>query len=279
MAARLEADPFLVDVVKKNISGVNLDSIQPDGPKGRFQIAKKRLRAVHCLLDKEDIVSNEQIKSLIGLILTSTEFRKEYKAILGIGEAAEGEVPLHLRFTSAVTGTFSRFGDWLRAKDPSEARKAYRDFFDHSPLSDHEYLNFLRRLKADQPAFSEVIDEIFVMAHQYIANALSHALKGQLPDRLQLDMNEREKQELSARCKRLAAEDEARSWGALKDQVIQDLGASNEQYARIWFYSFFCSRDICPKAQDRHRTSKEAWFHVLLGSSMSVPCDHALVCI
>ena len=279
MAARLEADPFLVEVVMKNLWGVNLDSIQPDGPKGHFQKVKRRLRSVHCVLDKGDAVSNEQIKSLIDLILPSKNFREEYKAILGIDEAAEGEVPLHLRFTSAVTGTFSRFGDWLRAKDPSEARKAYRDFFDHSPLSDHDYLNFLRRLKADQPVFAEVIDEIFVMAHQYIANALSTALKGQLPDRLQHDMNEREKRELSARCKRQAEEEEARSWEALKDQVIQDLGASNEQYARIWFYSFLSSRDICSKAQDRHRTSKEAWFQVRLGSFRSAPCDHALVCI
>ena len=268
-----------MDVVKKNISGVDLDSIRPGGQNGQFQRVKKRLRAVHCLLGKEDMVSNEQIKSLIGLILTSTEFREEYKAILGIGVAPEGEAPLHLRFTNAVTGTFSRFGDWLRARDPSEARKAYRDFFDQTPLSDRDYLNFLRRLKADQPAFAEVIDEIFVMAHQYIANALSNALKGQLPDRLQHDMNEREKQEWSAKCKRLAAEEEARSWEALKDQLIQDLEASNDQYARISFYSFLTSRDIYPKAQDRDRTSKEAWFHVLLRSSMSVPCDHALVCI
>ena len=241
-----------MEVVTKNISAVNLDSIQPDGPKGRFQRIKKRLRSVCCLLDKGDAVSNEQIKSLVGLILTSKDFREDYKAILGINEAAEGEVSLRLRFTSAVTGTLSRFGDWLLVRDPNEARKAYHDFFNLSPLSDHDYLNFLRRLKADQPIFAEVIDEIFVMAHQYISNALSNALKSQLPDRLQHDMNEREKRELSARCKRPAEEEEARSWGALKDQVIQDLGASNEQYARIWFYSFLSSLDICLKSQDRH---------------------------
>ena len=243
VAARLAADPSLVDVVTKDISRVNLDSIQPDGPNGRFQKVKRRLRSVHCLLDKGDGISNEQIKSLIGLILTSNNFREEYKAILGIGEPTEGEAPLHLRFTSAVTGTLSRFGDWLLIRDPKEAKKAYREFFDLSPLSDHDYLNFLRQLKADRPVFAEVIDEIFVMAHQYIANALSNALKGPLPSRLQHDMNDREKQDLTARCKRLEEEEEARSWGALKDQIIQDLGASNEQYAQIWFCSFLGSRD------------------------------------
>ena len=263
----------------KDISRVDLNSIQPGGPKGRFQKFKKRLRSVHCILDKGDGISNEQTKSLIGLILTSNNFRVEYKAILGIGEPAEGEVPLHLRFTSAVTGTLSRLGDWLLIRDPKEAKKAYDEFFDLSPLSDHDYLNFLRQLKADQPAFAEVIDAILLMAHQHIANALSNALKGPLPSRLQHDMNGREKQELVARCKRLEAEEEARSWEALKDQVIQDLGASHEQYARISFCSFLSSRNIYLKAQDRHRTSKERGCHILLRTSMSVPCDHALVYI
>ena len=243
-----------MDVVTKDISGVDLDSIRPGGQNGQFQRVKKRLRSVHCLLDKGDELSNEQITSLIGLILTSKEFRKEYKAILGIGEPTEGEVPL---FTRVFSGPVSRFGDWLLARDPSEALKAYHEFFDLSPLSDHDYLIFLRQLKADQPAFAEVIDEIFVMAHQYIANALSSALKGPLPSRLQHDMNDREKQELTARCKRLEEEEEAGSWGALKDQIIQELEASNEQYARISFCSFLSSRDIYLQAQDRHRTSKE----------------------
>jgi hypothetical protein len=132
---------------------------------------------------------------------------------------------------SRFTGGLSKFGDWLSFRDPNEARKAYQDFFNLSPLSDHDYLNFLRQLKADQPAFGEVIDQILVMAHEHIANVLSSALNGILPSRLQHDMNEREKLDLIARCKKQVEEEEARSWGALKDQVIQDLEASNEQYA------------------------------------------------
>ena len=256
----------------RTIEKVDLDSIQPGGPNGRFQKVKKRLRSVHCLLDKGDGFSDEQIKSLIGLILNSQNFREEYKAIIGIDEAAEGEVPLHSRFTRG----FSRLGDWILLRDPSQARKAYREFFDLSPLSDHDYLIFLRQLKVDQPAFAEVIDEILVMAHQHIAGALSNALNGHLPSRLHHDMNNMERQELIAKCKRLAAEEEARSWGALKERLIQDLGASSEQYARIWLYSFLSSHDICLKAQDRHRATKKTWCHVLLRPSMSVPCDHAL---
>jgi len=215
-------------VVIKDIKGFDLDSIKPHDQNGRFQKVKKRLRSVHYLLmGQGDEFSNEQIKSLIGLILTSNDFRKEYKAILGIDEAAEEKPSL----PSRLTGAFSKLRDWLLYKDENEARKAYHNFFDLSPLSDRDYLIFLRELKADQPEFGEVIDQIFVMAHQHIASVLSNALKGVLPSRLQHDMNEREKLGLIARCKQLAEEEEARSWGALKDQVIQDLEDSNEQYA------------------------------------------------
>ena len=207
----------------------DLDSIQPGGPKGRFQKVKKRLRSVHYLLGQGDEFSNEQIKSLIGLILTSDDFRKEYKAILGIDEAGEGTASLG--FPLSVNGALSKLRDWILFRDPGEARKAYRDFFDLSPLSDHDYLIFLSQLKTSQPAFGEVIDQIFVMAHQHVANVLSNVLRGPLPSRLQHDMNEREKQDLKARHKQLAEEEEARSWGALKDQVIQELEDINEQYA------------------------------------------------
>ena len=218
-------------MVIKDIKGFDLDSIKPHDLNGRFQRVKKRLRSVYYLLDQGDEFSNEQIKSLIGLILTSNDFRKEYKAILGIDEAAEEKPSLPSRLTGSLTDGFSRFKDWLLYKDAIEARKAYRDFFDLSPLSDRDYLIFLRQLKADQPAFGEVIDQIFVMAHQHIASVLSNALKGVLPSRLQHEMNEREKLNLIARRKQLAEEEEARSWGALKDQVIQDLEDGNEQYA------------------------------------------------
>lgn len=213
----------------KSIERVDLGSIQPGGPNGRFQKVKKRLRSVHCLLEKGDGFSDGQISSLIALILNSENFREDYKAIIGIDEAAEGEVPQQSRFTRGL----SRLGDWLLLRDPSQAKKAYREFFDLSPLSDHDYLIFLRQLKVDQPAFAEVIDEILVMAHRHIANALSNALNGYLPSRLQHDMNEKERQELIAKCKQLEEEEEARSWGALKEQLIQDLEASSEQYARI----------------------------------------------
>ena len=207
----------------------DLDSIRPDGPYGRFQKVKKRLRSVHYLLSQGDEFSNEQIKSLIGLILTSDNFRKEYKAILGIDEASEETASLGSRFS--FTGALSKLGDWLLFRDPSEARKAYHEFFDLSPLSDRDYLIFLRQLKTDQPAFGEVIDQILVMAHQHIAYVLSNALSGPLPSRLQHDMNEREKQALIARWRRMTEAEEARSWGSLKDQVIQDLEDSNERYA------------------------------------------------
>ena len=207
----------------KDIKRFDLDSIRPYGPNGRFQRVKKRLRSVHLLIQGGKL-SNEQINSLIGLILTSGDFRKEYKAILGIDEAAE-------KRSSRVSGTLSRFGDWFLSKDPNEARKAHHEFFDLPPLSDRDYLIFLRQLKADQPAFREVIDQILVMAHQHIADVLSNALRSQLPFRLQHDMNEREEQDLKARRKKITEEEEAHSWGALKDQVIQDLEDSNEQYA------------------------------------------------
>ena len=207
----------------------DLDSIRPGGPKGRFQKVKKRLRSVHYLLSQGDEFSNEQITSLIGLILTSDDFRKEYKAILGIGEAGEETASPRSHFS--LTGTLSKLGDWLFSSNPNEAKKAYRDFFNLSPLSDREYLIFLRQLKIDQPAFGEVIDQILVMAHQHIADVLSTALKGPLPSRLQHEMNEREKKDLKARHKQLAEEEEARSWEALKGQVIQDLEDSSEQYA------------------------------------------------
>jgi len=251
----------------RDISRVDLDSIQP---KGNFRRIKKRLRSVHSLLHQGDEFSNEQIKSLIGLILIQGDFRKEYKAFLGIDEATEEKVSLGARFT----GTLSKLGDWLLLRDPSEARKAYHDFFDLSPLSDRDYLIFLRQLKADQPEFGEVIDQIFIMAHQHIASLLTNALNGSLPARLQHDMNEREKQDLNVRCQQLAEAEEARSWKSLKDQVIQDLGARNEQYARIWFSSVLSSRDMCLKAQDRHRTSKETWW-LSLDTSRSAPCDPA----
>jgi len=218
-------------VVINDIKRFDLDSIQPRDLNGRFQRVKKRLRSVHYLLDQGDEFTNEQIKSLIGLILTSNDFRKEYKAILGIDEAAEEKPSLPSRLTGSLTAGLSRFKDWLLYKDANEARKAYREFFNLSPLSDRDYLIFLRKLKADQPEFGEVVDQIFIMAHQHIASVLSNALKGVLPSRLQHDMNEREKLDLIARCKQLAEEEEARSWGALKDQVIQDLEDSNEQYA------------------------------------------------
>ena len=211
----------------KDIKKFDLDSIQPYGPNGHFQRVKKRLRSVHYILGQGNELSNEQIKSLIGLILNSDDFRKEYKAILGIDEAAEEKASLR----SVFTGTLSRFGDWLLFRDPNEARKAYHDFFNLSPLSDRDYLIFLRQLKAEQPAFGEVIDQILTMAHQHIADVLSNALRGPLPSRLQHDMNERGKQDLIARCKQLTEEEEARSWGALKDQVIQNLEENNEQYA------------------------------------------------
>ena len=182
--------------------------------------------------------SEEQVKSLIGLIFTSDDFREEYKRILGINEAAEEKVSLY-------TGAFSKLKDWLSFRDPIEARRAYQDFFNHSPLPDHDYLNFLVQLKADRPAFGEVIGEIFVMAHKHIANEISTALKGQLPSRLQQDMNLREKEDLAARCQQFAAAEEARSWKALRDQLIQDLEAMHERYAQIWIFPFFLNRDTC----------------------------------
>lgn len=234
MAARLAADPALVDVVMKEISKLDLESIHPD-PHGRFQRVKKRLRSVDCLLHQEgNEFSEEQVKSLIGLILTSSNFREECQTIIGINGPAEEKVSLRSRLTGAV----SRFGDWLFLRDPTEALNAYHDFFKHSPLSDREYLNSLVQLKLDRPAFGDVIEEIFAMAHQYIANLLSTALKGQLPSRLQRDMNEREKQDLVGRCQQSADADEARSWQSLKDQLIQDLGTRNERYAQIWICLF-----------------------------------------
>ena len=210
----------------KDIKRFDLDSIQPHGPKGRFQRVKKRLRSVHLLIQGGKL-SNEQIISLIELILASGDFRQQYKAILGIDEAAEEKGSLRSRFT----GTLSWFGDWLLFRDPYEAEKAYHNFFNLSPLSDRDYLIFLHQLKADQPAFGEVIDQILTMAYQHIAYVLSNALSGPLPSRLQHDMNEREKQAFIARWKQTAEEEEARSWRELKDQVIQDLEDSNERYA------------------------------------------------
>ena len=110
------------------------------------------------------------------------------------------------------------------------------DSYSNTPLSDRDYLERLVQLKADRPAFAGVISEIFLMAQQHIASCLSTTLKGQLPSRLQRDMNEREKEDLAAKCQQLADAEEERSWQSLKDQLIQDLRARNEQYVQIYIY-------------------------------------------
>ena len=233
MTARLAADPALNDMVIKEISKYDLESIHP-APRGHFQKVKKRLRSVDCLLRQGNELSEEQVKSLIGSILTSNNFREECKAIIGIDGAAEEKQSLR----SHLVGALSRIGDWLFIRDPIQARQAYFDFFNHSPLSDRDYLNSLVQLREDHPAFGEVIGDIFAMAYQYITNAISSALKGHLPSRLQHDMNEREKKDLAARCQQLAAAEEAHSWESLRDQLVQDLAARNEQYVQIWIYPF-----------------------------------------
>ena len=255
MTARLAADPALTDMVIKEISKYDLESIH-SVPRGRFQRVKKRLRSVDCLLRQGNKLSEEQVKSLIGLILTSDNFREECKTIIGIDGAAEEKQSRHSHLSDAL----SRIGDWLFIRDPTEARQAYSDFFIHSPLSDRDFLISLAQLKADHPAFGEVIGDIFAMAHQYITNVISSALKGQLPSRLQHDINEREKMDLAARCQQLAAAEETHSWESLRDHLVQDLGARNERYVQIWIYPFSnpltnaCRPTIIIKQVRKHRS-------------------------
>ena len=231
MAARLAADPALVDGITKEVSKVDLDSIHTHK---HFQRVKKRLLSVDYLLRQGDEFSTGQVESLIGLILTpSDDFRGEYKKIIGIDGTAEEKSSLRSRLTGRLTGAMTALGDWIFLRDPMEARRAYHAFFDRSPLSDRDYLERLVQLKADQPAFGGVIGEIFVMAQQHVASRLSTVLKGQLPSRLQHDMNERERKDLAAKCQQLSDAEEERSWQSLKDQLMQGLRAKNEQYVQI----------------------------------------------
>jgi len=227
VAARLAADPALVDVVVKEISKLDLDSITSK----RFQKIKRRSLLVDYALNQGDELEEEQVEHLIGLILTpSGGFSEGYKNITGIDVAVEERPSLRSR----VTGVVTAIGD--RILHPIEGRSAHRASFDRSPLPDRNYLEHLVKLKADRPAFAGVVGEIFVMAQQHIASRLSTALKGQLPSRLQHDMNESRKKDLASECQQLADTEEERSWRSLKDQLIQSLRARNEQYVQIDIY-------------------------------------------
>ena len=225
MAARLAADPALVDAVMKEISKLDLDSITSK----RFQKLKMRSLIVDSVLGQGNEFSDEQVESLIGLILTpSGGFWDGYRKIIAAASSSS--------LRSRLTGVMTRIGDWVSLRGPVEGSRAHQASLNRPPLSDCDYLNFLVQLKADRPAFGRVIGEIFAIAQQHIAARLSIALQGRLPSRLQHDMNERERNDLAAKCQQLADAEEERSWQSLKDQLIQELRARNEQYVPIYIH-------------------------------------------
>ena len=94
--------------------------------------------------------SEEQVESLIGLILTpGGGFWEGYRKII----AAASSSSLRSRLTGATT----RIGDWASLWSPVEGSRAHQALLNRPPLSDRDYLNFLVQLKADRPAFGRVI--------------------------------------------------------------------------------------------------------------------------
>src|ERR1700679_3083953 len=62
---------------------IDLNSIQPGGPKGGFWNLKRRLLHVEYLLRQDNDLTTEEVLALTRAILTQGSFRQEYTALVG----------------------------------------------------------------------------------------------------------------------------------------------------------------------------------------------------
>ena len=201
---------------------LKLDSIQPDGPKGRFQSLKSRLRHVEHLLRQDNNVTTEEVQALARAILTQGSFRQEYTTLVGVGDVDPQEVEPSER-KGLRTGIWLKVKDWFSRPDEAEARKASKAFFNLPTLSDQAFLCSLPELVERQATFAEVVAEIQVLAQGHLSSMLGSLFSGPFVSQLQHHMNLREKSSLEDSLQRSLAAEERRSWEALKAQLIEEI--------------------------------------------------------
>ena len=201
---------------------LKLDSIQPDGPEGRFQKLKNRLVHVEHLLRQANDISTEEVQALARAILTQGSFRQEYTALVGVGNVDPQEVGPSER-KGLGTGIWLKVKDWFSRPDEADARRASKAFFNLPALSDQAFLCSLPALVERQAAFTEVVAEIQVLAQGHLSSMLGSLFSGPFVSRLQHHMNLQEKSSLEDSLQRSLAAEERRSWEALKAQLIEEI--------------------------------------------------------